>query len=768
MTDKQILRVAHVALLGACSLGGSPAVAAESLDLGTVQTTSSAARGVGGDDARIATAPYQAPGRTPLDVGQPTTLVSQHFIENSVPITGNYDDIIKYTPSLSNVEPNGPGLQESKILSIRGFQDGQYNIIFDGIPWLGSPTDFHHQSAVYFTQHDVGSVQVDRGPGSASTIGVATFGGTVSLKSRDPEDRATINPYGGAGSFNTVLWGTEVDSGSVRSANGAALIADFSHSTSDGYLTYASNRRANGYVKLVSPLTADTVVTAVAMYNDTFQHVPTGSSPAQIARFGYDHGLSDNPRDQGYYATNYATYVTDFDYIGLVSDLGDGWSIDNKAYTNAFYKMGYQGKDVNGAPAGSAGSTYLCSSSVARAVCGGAATKTYYLNGVKTTLVNDVPGKLSEQKYRSFGDIFRLSKDIGASQVKAGMWFDRATNVYAATNVDWSRGGVPYTTSATGSPFSYNMRDWLTTAEPYVEVDWRPVPGLTVTPGVKYAIVRRSIDATIDKNTGLPAKEGHSWLSLMPALQANYVIEPGWTAYAQAAKGFEAPPLDALYTSGRPASVDSTKTWNFQAGSAWQSDRLSLSGDIYYIDFTNFFFESTDANKNTVFTDAGGAIYQGVEVEGTYYLGHNVSVYGNGTLNSAKYTRTHHYIAQAPRQTAALGVIYNDSRGFYGSLIGKYVGPQFGQNASTPDLATQYAIASYLYADLALGYTLKAPEGVPAALREVSLGVKVTNLFDDHSIVGLSGTTLDAGANTVPLWWSNPGRAVFGTLSLKF
>ncbi|WP_158240592.1 TonB-dependent receptor [Telmatospirillum siberiense] len=771
MTKPKVLRVVQAALLGACAAStGITAEAAENLDLGTVQATSDAARGVGSSsDAEIETAPYQAPSRTPLEVGQPTSLVSQHFIENSVPSSGNYDDAIKFTPSLSNVEPNGPGLQESKIITIRGFQDGQYNIIFDGIPWLGSPTDFHHQSAVYFTQHDIGSVEVDRGPGSASTIGVATFGGTVSLKSRDPEELPTINTYSSFGSFNTAIWGTEVDSGSVKAANGAAIIADFSHETSDGYLTNASSRRANGYMKVVSPLNTNTALTVVGMYNDTFQHIPTGSTAAQIAQYGADHGLSTNARDQGYYATNYGTYNTDFEYIGLVSDLGDGWGIDNKLYTNSFYKVGYQGKDVNGAAAGTQGSSYLCSKSLGAAVCGYTPTKSYYLNGVLTTLNNDVPGKVSEQKYRSYGDIFRLSKDVGASQLKTGIWFDRATNNYSSYNVDWSKGGTTYTTSATGSAYSYLMQDWLNTAEPYVEMDWKPIPGLTITPGVKYAVVRRTVDATIDKNTGLPANEGHTWMSVLPAIQANYVLQPGWTTYAQVAKGFEAPPLDALYTNGKAASVDSTKTWNFQVGTAWQTDRLALSGDVYYIDFTNYFFETTDATtKNTVFTEAGGAIYQGVEVEGTYYLGHSVSAYANGSLNSAKYTRTGTYVAQAPKETAALGLIYNDKRGFYGSLIGKFVGPQFGQNATTTDLADQYAIGSYMYADLAVGYTLKAEQGVPAFLREIGLSLKVTNLFDNHSIVGLAGTTSDSSANTVPLWWTNPGRGFFGSVSVKF
>ena len=772
MSERQMLLfgVARTAMLASlCAAGlAQQALAAEAVDLGTVQAVNNANRGVGADAAQIDTAPYQAPSRTPLESTQPTSLVSQHFIENSVPATGNYDDVIKFTPSVYNAEPNGPGLQESKFLAIRGFQDGQYNVTFDGIPWLGSPTDFHHQSAVYFTQHDIGSVEVDRGPGTASTIGVATFGGTVSLKSRDPAAVATINPYATLGSWNTNLWGTEVDSGSIKAANGAALIADVSHTNTDGWLTDASGRRANGYVKAVVPLNTDTAVTAMAMYNDTFQHVAKGATPAQIAQNGYNFGLDSNSALQNFYGDDYVTYNTDFEYIGLVSDLGGGWTLDNKAYTNAFYKTGYQASYVNGAPPGSAGSQYLCSVSVT--VCG-FSPKSYYLNGAltKTTLTNDIPGKVATQNYRSVGDIARVSDDLGFGQLRAGLWMDRASNNYSSYAVDWSRGGVPYATTAGGSPYSYLMQDWLNTVQPYLEAELKPLPGLTVIPGVKYTFSRRTINAPVDSGTKTTVNDGANWFDLEPSLQANYVLAPGWSVYAQAAKGFEAPPLDAMFANGTPASLQPYKTWNYQTGMVWQNDKLTLSGDVYYINFQNFYYETTDSNNNTIFVAAGAAVYKGVEFEGTYHLGRGVNLYGNLALNSARYSRSGQYIASAPTSTAALGVIYNDKSGWYSSLIGKHVGSQEGLNDTTTAAMTdQYRIPSYRYADFALGYTLSAANGVPAALQEIAVSFKVNNVFDDHSVVGIAGTTFDAAKNTVPLQWTNPGRSFFGTVSIKY
>ena len=74
-----------------------------------------------------------APSLTPLDAVQPTSVISGDFIEKNFAPSTNYDEAIKFTPSTFDVAPNGPGLAESQATSIRGFQDGQFNVTFDGI-----------------------------------------------------------------------------------------------------------------------------------------------------------------------------------------------------------------------------------------------------------------------------------------------------------------------------------------------------------------------------------------------------------------------------------------------------------------------------------------------------------------------------------------------------------------------------------------------------------------------------------------------------------
>src|ERR1700761_3804170 len=284
------------------------------------------------------------PTSTPLDALQPTSVISQDFIEKNLPLSGNYDEAIKFAPSVFDTAPNGPGLAESQNISIRGFQDGQFNVTFDGIP-IGDSNDFTHHTTSYFATHDVGQVSVDRGPGTAATIGNATFGGTVSTLSKAPTSEMGINPYLMYGSYNTLLYGAEFDSGEIAETGGTRIMTDLQTQTSDGYLTYESQARLNGYIKIVQPLDANTTLTAVGMYNQVRQNIGLGATQAQITQFGPNYGLSTDPTNQNFDGYNNDNITSDLEYLDLQSSFGDRWSLDTKLYTYAYFHRGLNGED---------------------------------------------------------------------------------------------------------------------------------------------------------------------------------------------------------------------------------------------------------------------------------------------------------------------------------------------------------------------------------------------------------------------------------------
>lgn len=710
--------LAQLIFASLCAAGAQVSHAQTSGDLGSVQSTAnwSAADGSGANNPQ--SAPAQAPTQGSLTTTQPKSIISRHYIENSTAPTSNYTDILQIAPSVSNVDPNGPGLMESQSLSIRGFQDGQYNVTFDGIPF-GDSNDFTHHSTSFFSSQSLGDMSVDRGPGDASQIGFATFGGTIGLTSKAMSDKPAFNVAGSYGSFNTWLGSAEFNSGDMKQWGDARILFGYNQIGSDGYLTNAHLSRKNAYFKLEKPIGDNTLVTLFATYSRIHQNVPVGATAAQIQQFGPDFGLSTDPTSQAYYGYNFDRINTDFEYLGIQTKLGE-WSIDNKLYTYGYYHNGFNGADPNGETP----------------------------NGTNFG-ANNVPGQEMNNNYRAVGDVLNAERKLGPGKLKTGLWITRQTNFRNNFNVDDSL-------NFAFQSLNFTMNDTLQTFEPYAQYAWNLGHGLTLTPGVKYVSFNRSIDTPLNQKSGTALDYSHTWTKFLPSLTVHERITPDWSAYAQYAQGFLAPNLNVFYVqdpsiSGQP---NPEQTNNYQIGTTYKTGRLTLAADVYYIDFLNAVTKRT-VGSNTTFSNAGGAIYKGIETEATVYAGDGFSLYGNLTFNSAKQKDTGSWMPNAPRQTAAAGLIYQHGP-LYGSLITKFVGRQFGDTGDTQP------IGAFAVTNLAAVYTIKH---LAPWTHDTRIGLQVDNLFNRTSIDALAGYT---AADNTPLYWTVPGRSIIATLATSF
>ena len=321
-------------------------------------TTPPGTTGTMGNDTRITqlkkivvkagaeTTSDQAPSQASLVATQPQSIIGERYIENVAAASANYSDIVKIAPSVSDVDPNGPGLMESQGLSIRGFQNGEYNVAFDGIPW-GDSNDFTQHSTSYFMPQDIGQVTIDRGPGSARTLGNATFGGTLSVYSKDPEPVMSVNPFFSVASFNTQVEGLRFDTGKLAQYGGTTAYFSAKNLSSDGYLTHAGQNRQNFFTKVIQPLGNDTTLTFASNLTRLHQNVSLGATQAQIKQYGPNYGLSADPASQSYYGYNYDDISTDFEYLDLETTLA-GWTVGDKLYTYGYRHKGYNGSDPNG------------------------------------------------------------------------------------------------------------------------------------------------------------------------------------------------------------------------------------------------------------------------------------------------------------------------------------------------------------------------------------------------------------------------------------
>jgi iron complex outermembrane receptor protein len=707
------MKMRKVLLLGVSMVAVQAGAAAQTIDIGEV--SASAAAGSVEDDAatppKPGTAAALAPTQGSLNAIEPVTIINENFIRNIAAPASDYLSIAQFAPSVQDSNPNGAGF-DSQVGSIRGFQDGQYNVTFDGIPF-SDPFDFNHHTTSYFPGPVIGSVIVDRGPGTASTVGDATFGGTIALSSEVPTADPSGRVFFAGGKANTYQEFAEGNFGSTDELGGTTGFVNYGHIQTDGLLQDAGQRQDNYVAKIQQPIGASTVLTVFAEYDDMDFQAYFTQPLSQTDQFGITYGgLNTDPNSQNYFLYNINRRRSDFEYFGLQTDQGI-FRFDNKVYT-------YDLDDHTEA---------------------GVVQQISLPNQVLLPQ-GGVPGVAATEFYRAIGDIAKLEADIGsgffATTVKIGVWTEFAREVNSEQSINLISQKVTQFSILPSTSIINNRGDNNTT-QSFIEFDWTPLPGLTVIPGFKHIDFSRDFQG----NSGLGAANASNSQDFsvnLGSTEINYKISPNLSTYAQWAMGFQAPQVNVVASpNAQTNDLSPQQTINYQTGVVWKSDRLVADLDGYYINFRNAIGSAIEpfgllGGTTTVFFNEGGVIYKGLEAEATYSLGSGFAVTANGSLNSAAVKSTGLQIANSPVSTAGGGLLY-DQDNLFGSFLTKYVGHSFAGAGELADANPNVRVPSYNFTNATLGYRL--PYGLKAEFR-------VDNIFDHHT------ETLSSGSTTTP------------------
>ncbi len=299
--------------IGRFLTGGALLAATAFGDCGRAQTVGvKTATGTEGTDvsevvvtAESTEAARAAPSKASLLETQPQSIITHKFIEQSTPESGDYTTAALIAPSVSGISSNGGGVGDANTSILRGFQDGQYNVTFDEIAF-GDANDTTHHPMAFFPSSTIGAVVVDRGPGAAGDLGQANFGGAFHLFSPAVTDSFGVSQNATYGSFNTQSYVTTIQTGAISQLNGAKLLLSFDERTSDGELSYASGEGYNQMAKLVVPITDKLMLTAFSSFNyikyyqtDNGAGLGFGVTPQQLALYGKNFALNNNPYDEG-------------------------------------------------------------------------------------------------------------------------------------------------------------------------------------------------------------------------------------------------------------------------------------------------------------------------------------------------------------------------------------------------------------------------------------------------------------------------------------
>lgn len=721
------------------------AQAQDQVNLGTVGTQGSAGQVVE-ISAKSNSVAAVAPTQVNLLATQPQSIISRAFIEQSVAPTGNFNTIAGIAPGASTQpSPNGPGASDTKTV-LRGFQDAQYNVTWDGIPF-GDTNDPTHHSTAYFPAAVIGGVVVERGPGNASNLGQATYGGSINLYSKTPAATRSTEVYYSRGGWNTNLFGVAFESGKMGD-NDATLQLNVQNIKSDGYLTYNTMDGSNFVVKYAQKLGQNTRMTVFATYNDIKTQLPdsaSGATLAQAALFGKNYSLNNDPTSQGYYGYNTVHKKTDMEYLRLQTNWGDGFQTDNNLYSYYYDNATFAGFDSTG---------YLGPGIIAA----GAGTNASSYAGAKVP-AGGVLGYDKLNHYRVTGDIFKATKQFDAGLLRAGLWLENSDTRRHQYGMDMTTMSYLDPTFA-GKGTKFNQNSSWTQYQPFVEFEWAVSDNTTVTPGFKYMHFTRSVDAIKNQGSSVPANFSETFKASLPFLTVNHALGKEDSIYAQYAKGMQAPILGTALQVVTPANTpDPQTTTNYQVGAVHKSDRFTVAADLYYIDFNNQIGSSTVAGQ-TVFFNQGGTIYKGFEIEGAYLLGSGWSVYANYSKNSAKFKDGNSAgvgtISKSPDMTSALGLQFKDGP-WNASMIYKMVGQQYAVNNEP----AAYKIDAYGNTDLNVAYTF---DHIGSMVTKLKVQLSVYNLTDSRKVTSIStGPTaaLDQYQWQAPRSFMLSGKVVF-------
>jgi len=700
-----------------------------------------------------------APVTASLATTQPQAAVSREFIDNAN-AASDFNQLIAITPSVSiSGTSNGTGFGETKAV-IRGFQDGDYNVTYDSIPFADTNNPTHHSTA-FFPSTTIETVVVDRGPGNASQLGQATYGGNINMYSRAAKDQAGGQVEGLLGNWNTFIGRAEYQSGKIDSLGGAKLVVTGQFLRSDGALTNSPVNSKNLYAKLVMPLGSANTLTVMSTWNRNFYYQSdvnkgatcgTGgtalaagtqltadncTATSQIGLYGQNYGLGGDAAKPDYWLYNRTDKTTDFSYVRLQSELGSGLSMDNRAYMYGYTNntmSGNSGRVVTGfSGAGTAASPYVA------------------VNGPAT----DVLGYNKLNKYRVLGYIGQLNYEFASGKVRLGGWYEKAATDRHLFDFDWTTGQTPAYTEkfnngngtaaqnalpsiALGN-VAYLQHSTWNQYQLFGEFEFRPMEGLAITPGVKYVHFTRGIDGPVNQKSRTPIDTKATWTKTLPFATINWQPTNSWSVYAQYAQGMYVPDLSSFYTASDTATAQAVQaqnlallqpqtSTNYQIGTVWHGSTVSIDVDGYVIEVNNKIAGDTSAGAPAnALVNIGQVRYKGVEGQVAWMPVKGLTLFVNGSWNYARSTATDTQIAKAPFATGAAGVFYNNG-GLRVSFSQKYTGPQYASDYSGTGVRN-YHMQAYSTGEFAIS------KEIGTLFR---IGVNVSNVFNSRAISGIS------------------------------
>ena len=660
---------------------------------------------------------------------------------NSLPMN------LSLQPSVVSVNEGGTGLGYST-LTVRGSKGSQINVTLNGITLNDAESQEVFWVNIPALSSMISSVQVQRGLGTSAN-GAGAFGASINMSTASVGQNPFSSVDMSVGSYGTFMSTFAAGTGLTKS--GLYFNAAYSRSTTDGYIRNAfadvqSAMAVLGWMNERNSLRLTwlmgdqhTGITwegiSLAQYEKDRRYNPAGEYEDEYGNLHYYDNETDNYR-QHHLQLNYTHSFTDrlawsttFNYTR-----GDGY------YEN--YK------------AGKSFSKYLMENPVVGGV--------EYDEGdfiTREALANDYFVLNSDVRHSS--DVFSLTAGVNLSRY------------------DGDHIGTVLWNNVLGDSYDYDSHNWYLNnglkheLNAFARSEVRVAPWMTAFADLQYRGVWLNMSGPEDD--GVLLDHSDDWQFFNPRAGLSFRWNPRSRAYLSAALGHREPGrsdikeliLDANMASaagvsGRGVDIRPEKMLDIEAGYEYSSDVLSLSANVYLMEYWDMLIETGKL------TDVGYAIKEnvprswrrGVELAAAWRPAAWVEVGGNLTLSQNKikdYTAYYekydnmndwNYLGQkevffettdilmSPSMvgmasatfrpfTGGSAGLYRSLKSLYLTWNGKYVGKQYYDNTSSDDRS----IPAYFVADMAVGYEfpLRRRGGEESS---IGLSFHVHNMFN--------------------------------------
>lgn len=325
--------------------------------------------------------------------------------------------------------------------------------------------------------------------------------------------------------------------------------------------------------------------------------------------------------------------------------------------------------------------------------------------------INEVAHQLSEE--------LRFAGDIGTVSYLFGGYYFRE-EVWGQSNFSPVRSPVPALAGAQVQGLDY-VGDLDTKAyAAFGQLDWRPLPGLTLSAGLRYSYEERAIDqvglADLTTPYNPDAPYHHNLLqnddtdfdSFTPRFSIDYQATDDILIYLTYAKGFKSGGF-SLTAFSPPLRPETLTDYEGGIKTEWLEGKLRVNLAAFYYDYTDLQVSRLLGNQAQP-VNAASAEVKGVEGEFIIIPVEGLEISGNGAWLDAEFTTfvtveparvelgqqqlAGNRLPQAPRYTANLAAQYTKPIG-KGELAGRVEGAWAGHVYFSPFNRPETSQASY-------------------------------------------------------------------------